>query len=97
MEQDPVGLSQLAFSHILCFSSSLKYLLNIYVCVCVCVYTFEAHVLSCFTGVNIPHQMEDVNLLMTMNTKPQASWSLRTDSDTPLLPHHQPVRELCMS
>ena len=31
---------------------------------------------------------------------PQASWSLRTDinhCDTPQLPHHQPVRELCSS
>ena len=45
--------------------------------------------------------MEDSNYLMTMSSSPQTSWSLKTDNvtscDTTLLPHHQPVRELCMS
>ena len=70
MEQDPVGLSQLAFSRILCFSSSLKYLLNIYIYIYIHTYihTFDAHVLSCFKGVKTPYQMEDVNHFMTMNT-----------------------------
>ena len=48
-----------------------------------------------------PHQIEDVRYLMTMSTWPQASWSLRTDivhpCDTTLLPHRQPIRELCTS
>ena len=41
------------------------------------------------------------NYLLTMSTDPQASWSLRTDNlnpcDTALLPHHQPITELCTS
>ena len=38
---------------------------------------------------------------MTISTDPQASWVLKTDTvnpcDTTLLPHHQPIKELCMS
>ena len=46
-----------------------------------------------------PHQLEDVNYLMTMSTLPQASRSLRTDKVNPcdpaLFPHRQPISELC--
>ena len=41
--------------------------------------------------------MEDTNYLMIMST--QSYWNLRINSvnpcDTAMLPHHQPVRELC--
>ena len=60
---------------------------------------FDACFLGCFTDVKTPHQMEDINYLMTMSTQPQASWSLRTDTvnscDTTLCPHYRPTKELC--
>ena len=36
-----------------------------------------------FAEVKTPHQMEDVNYLMTKSTQLQASWSLRTDNVHP--------------
>ena len=70
-----------AFPHILCFSSSPKYLyINIWC-------TF----LHCFANVKNNNkkpkpplqQKEDVDYLRTMGTQPQASWSLRTDNVNP--------------
>ena len=58
----------------------------------------DANFLSCFTDVKMPHQMEDVNHLMSMSKQPQVSLSLRTDEgnphDTTLLPQHQPIRSV---
>ena len=57
----------------------------------------DSHFLSWVAGVKI-YQMEDVNHLMTMNTQPQVSWTLRADKvhpcDTTLFPHHQPISPL---
>ena len=58
----------------------------------------DANFLGCFADVKMPHQMEDVNYLMSMSKQSQVSLSLRTDEgnphDTTLLPQHQPIREL---
>ena len=71
--------------HILCFSSSLKYLSNGIWCT--------------FPELTYPHQIEEINHLMTWAHGSQTYWSLRIDNvnscDTTLLPHHQPIRELC--
>ena len=44
------------------------------------------------------YQMEEVNYLMTKSTY-KTYWSLKSDNDNPcdsaLLPHYQPIRELC--
>ena len=45
--------------------------------------------------------VEGANYLMTLSPYTQAFWNLKTDKVNPcdptLLPHHQPVRELCTS
>ena len=45
--------------------------------------------------------MEDANYWMTAAHSLQAFWGLKTDPVNPwhtaLLPHHQPIRELCMN
>ena len=46
--------------HLLCFSCSLKYLDN----------SIWRTFLSCFPDVKTPHQVGDVNYLMTMSTQP---------------------------
>lgn len=47
----------------------------------------EAHLLSCFAGVNSPlpspQQMEDVSYLLTPRIQPQASRNLRTENLNP--------------
>ena len=77
--------------HIICFSFSLKELDNIIWG------TFP----ELFYRYENLHQMEDVNYLMTISIYPQDSWSLRIYNvypcDIALLPHHQPIRELCTS
>ena len=58
-EQDPMGPSEDRPSPI---SSALAPLWSTYITVP------DAHFLSWFTDVKTPHQMEDVNYLMTMST-----------------------------
>ena len=45
--------------------------------------------------------MKEIYYLMIGSISPQTFWHLRTDDvnpcDTALLPHHQPIRELCTS
>ena len=60
-EQDPMGPSQeRPLLHSLCWSASLKYLDN----------SIWSTFLSCFPDVKTPHQVGDVNYLMTMSTQP---------------------------
>ena len=61
-KQDAVGPSWIDFVHILCFSSFLMYLDNSIQ------YTCPELLCRCES----PHQMEDVNCLLTMSTQPQA-------------------------
>ena len=48
-----------------------------------------------------PHQVEQINYLMTTSKLPQTYWNLRlitlTTCDNTLFPHHHPIRELCTS
>ena len=91
-KQDPMGLSQdRPLPHILCFSPSLKYLDNITVT--------DAHFLSCFTDAKNPTKWKTLTTWWPWACSLQAYWGLMSDnvnlSHTSLLPHHQPVRELC--
>ena len=81
-----------AFPCMLCFRSSLKYLDNGIWC------TFPELFCRCKKPSSL-QQREGVKYLKILNTKPQASWSLKIGKacDISLLPHHQPVREPCTS
>ena len=76
------------FPHVLCFSSSLKYLDNSIWC------TFP----KLFYRNKNPTKWK---MLTTWWHWPQVYWSLRIDHvnpcDTTLLPQHQSIRELCTS
>ena len=86
------GLQGQAFPCILCFSSSLKYLGNGIWC------TFPELFCRC-KKPSCLQQRGGVKYLKTLNTKPQASWSLKIGKacDISLLPHYLPVREPCTS
>ena len=90
----PRGLSGTGFPHILCFSSSLKYLVTVFW------WTFPELFYRCETTILQPNGWS-WGPLRAMSTWTQASWSLRTDDgnpcDTILLPHHHAIREMCTS
>ena len=64
----------------------------------------HAYILS-FPGAKSHHQMEEIKLddqetaWWSWARSPQTYWCLKIDNVNPtaLLPHHQPIRELCMS
>ena len=62
---------------------------------------FDAHFLSCFTDARTTTKWKKLTTWRPWAHSPQTYWSLRTDNvnpcDTALLPHHQPIRELCTS
>ena len=87
-----MGLPGTGLPHVLCFSSSLKYLDHIDST------TFPE--LSCRCELPLTPPNGRCNYL-TRGTQPQASWSLRTDNvkpcDTTLPLHCHPIRELYTS
>ena len=61
----------------------------------------DAHFLSCFTDAKTTTKWKKlINWWQWAAHSPQTYWSLRIDvnpCDTALLPHHQPIRDLCAS
>ena len=65
-------------------------------------FSFLSFFLSFFFCIDAkPHQVEQINYLMTTSKLPQTYWNLRlitlTTCDNTLFPHHHPIRELCTS
>ena len=82
-----------ALPHILCFTSSLKYLDNRL--------WFPFPELFCRCEPPPPQKWKMWTTWWPWSYSPQASWSLRIDEINPcgttLLPHHRPIRELYLS